>query len=132
MRALTRYNPHDPWMAPVAFDGPAIDGPKKVGFTRYMPRRGLSTETEAARDAAIDALKDAGYVLEEVELPNFDAMIKDADGCSYYRHRKTGQVQWRPPIDCHLGAPGHCLPTHTDSLPTIRSEHWASHVCERA
>ena len=39
---------------------------------------------------------------------------EDADGCPYYRHRKTGQVQWRPPIDCHLGAPGHCLPTHTD------------------
>jgi len=29
---------------------------------------------------------------------------EDADGCPYYRHRKTGQVQWRPPIDCHLGA----------------------------
>ncbi|MDA9175932.1 amidase [Alphaproteobacteria bacterium] len=83
MRALTQYNPHDPWMAPVAFDGPAIDGPKKVGFTRYMPRRGMSIETAAALDAAIDALKDAGYVLEEVELPNFDEMIKDAEGCFF-------------------------------------------------
>ena len=81
MRALTQYNAHDPWMAPVPFDGPALDGPKKVGFTRHMPRRDMSPETAAALDAAMDALKDAGYVLEEVELPNFDEMIKDAEGC---------------------------------------------------
>ncbi|MGA0236413.1 MAG: amidase family protein, partial [Alphaproteobacteria bacterium] len=45
MRALTQYNAHDPWMAPVPFDGPALDGAKKIGFTRHMPRRDMSPET---------------------------------------------------------------------------------------
>ena len=83
MRALTHYNAHDPWMAPVPFDGPAVEGPITIGFTRYMPGRALTDEVDAALDAAIAALKDAGYRLEEVELPNFDEMVRDAEGCFF-------------------------------------------------
>ena len=34
MRAAIAYDPHDVWQVPMPFDGPATEGPIRVGFTR--------------------------------------------------------------------------------------------------
>ena len=83
MRSLVQYNAMDPWMAPLPFDQPKPDGPLTIGFTKYMPRHEMDVEVIKALDLAADMLRDAGYVLEEVELPNFDEMIADAEGCFF-------------------------------------------------
>ncbi|MCY6381090.1 amidase family protein [Hoeflea prorocentri] len=69
LRELMRPDPHDPWMVPVPFDGPALDGPIKVGFTKDMFEFEVHPAVEQALDTARDALADAGYHVEEVEPP---------------------------------------------------------------
>ena len=67
MRTLVTYDPHDPWMVPMPFDGPAPDGPVKVACTRNMFEFALDPAVEAALDTARDALADAGYEIVEIE-----------------------------------------------------------------
>ena len=69
LRELMRPDPHDPWMVPVPFDGPPLDGPIRVGFTKNTFEFNLHPAVEKALDAARDALADAGYQVEEVEPP---------------------------------------------------------------
>ncbi len=69
MRSLVSYDPHDPWMVPMPFDGPAEDGPIKVAFTRNTFDFDLHPAVDAALTSARDCLSDAGYIIEEVEPP---------------------------------------------------------------
>ncbi|MDP6344868.1 MAG: amidase family protein, partial [Alphaproteobacteria bacterium] len=69
MRALVHYDPHDPWMVPMPFDGPAPDGPIKVAFTKNTFDFELHPAVSQALDTARDALADAGYDVQEVEPP---------------------------------------------------------------
>lgn len=69
MRALVHYNAHDPWMVPMPFDGPAVDGPIKVAFTRNTFEFDLHPAVDAALTIAREALQDAGYIVEEKEPP---------------------------------------------------------------
>ena len=68
MRALVNYDPHDPWMVPMPFDGEPLGTPK-VAFTKNMHEFELTPEVEHALDVARNALERAGYVVEEVEPP---------------------------------------------------------------
>lgn len=70
MQSAIGYSPKDPWQVPMPWDGPAIDGPIKVAFTRES--YGLETHpaVEQALTTARDALIDAGYQVEEVETPD--------------------------------------------------------------
>ncbi|MCP3970470.1 MAG: amidase family protein [Rhodobacteraceae bacterium] len=70
MKSLIAYDPHDPWMVPMPFEGPAPDGPVKVAFTRNSFEFDLHPAVDEALTAACEALRDAGYVVEEVEPPN--------------------------------------------------------------
>lgn len=74
MRALIAYDPHDPWMVPMPFDGPAPARPIKVAFTKDMYGFALAPAVEAALDDARKMLVDAGYQVEEVRPPS----VKDA------------------------------------------------------
>ncbi len=69
MRELVRYDPRDPWMVPMPFDGPALAGPIKVAFTKETFEFDLHPAVSAALDTAQDALADAGYEVHEVALP---------------------------------------------------------------
>lgn len=69
MQALIHYDPHDPWMMPMPFDGPPLDRPIKVAFTKETLDFELHPAVDKALDAARDALAEAGYILVEVEPP---------------------------------------------------------------
>ncbi|HUS95776.1 MAG TPA: amidase family protein [Hyphomicrobiaceae bacterium] len=83
MRALVAYDPHDPWMVPMPFDGPAPDGPVRVAFTKNMFEFDLDPAVAQALDGARAALADAGYMVEEIEPPLLREAARDANRCLF-------------------------------------------------
>ncbi len=83
LRELIRPDPHDPWMAPVPFDGEAIDGPIKVAFTKNTFEFELHPAVERALDTARDALSDAGYDVVETEPPLVREIATEAGRCLF-------------------------------------------------
>ena len=77
MRALVEYDPHDPWMVPMPFDGPDIGGKPKVAFTKNMYEFDLHPAVEKALDTARDCLADAGYEVVEADLPELRECAQD-------------------------------------------------------
>lgn len=69
MQTLIKYDAHDPWMVPIPFDGPAVDGPIKVAFTKNAFEYDLHPAVQSALEVARDALAEAGYVVVEIEPP---------------------------------------------------------------
>ncbi|WP_157016914.1 amidase family protein [Mesorhizobium xinjiangense] len=69
MKALVEYDPHDPWMVPMPFEGPAHEGPVRVAFTKNTFEFALHPAVEAALDKASDCLVDAGYEVIEIDPP---------------------------------------------------------------
>lgn len=70
MRSAVTYDPHDPWQAPVPFDGPALEGPPRIAFTANTYRFEPHTAIIKALDIARECLADAGYEIVEVETPD--------------------------------------------------------------
>ena len=69
MPTVISPDPRDPFHVPLPYDGPSIDGPLRVAFTKETYEFDLHPEVSAALDTARDALADAGYVVEEREPP---------------------------------------------------------------
>ncbi|WP_420003204.1 amidase family protein [Arenibacterium sp. LLYu02] len=70
MPAMIAPDLRDPFHAPVPWQGPRAKDPIKVAFTRNTYGYDLHPAVETALLAARDALRDAGYIVEEVEPPN--------------------------------------------------------------
>ena len=70
MRSAIAYDPHDPWQVPVPFEGPAIDGPVKVGFTANTYQFEAHPAILQALETARECLVDAGYDVVEIETPD--------------------------------------------------------------
>ena len=70
MKAAIGFSPQDPWQVEVPWDGPAIECPIKVGYTRESYGFDMDPAVDAALSAAIEALQDAGYEVEELDIPN--------------------------------------------------------------
>jgi amidase len=70
MRSAITYDPHDPWQAPVPFDGPALEAPVRVAFTKNSYQFELHPAVEKALETARACLMDAGYEVVEVETPD--------------------------------------------------------------
>ena len=83
MRELIRHDPRDPWMVPVPFDGPEIDAPIQVAFTKNTFEFDLHPAVEKALDAARDALTDAGYDVVECEPPLVREIAEQAGRCLF-------------------------------------------------
>jgi amidase len=69
LRGMTDADPRDPFHVPGAPAAPATGSPGRVGLLRH---HGVATPTaavDAALDQAAESLRDAGYVVEEVDLP---------------------------------------------------------------
>ncbi len=77
MRALVEYDPHDPWMVPMPFDGPALGAKPKVAFTKNMYEFELHPAVEQALDTARDCLVDAGYEVVEADMPDLRECARD-------------------------------------------------------
>ena len=69
MPSLIAPDPRDPFHVPLSWNGPALDGPIKVGFTKETYEFDLHPEVSLALDTARDALTDAGYQVEEIDPP---------------------------------------------------------------
>jgi len=70
MQAAIAYSPQDPWQVPMPWDGPAMEGPIKVGVTRETYGFEIHPAVDKALDMAEAALRDAGHVVEPIEVPN--------------------------------------------------------------
>lgn len=70
MPVMIRPDPADPFHVPLPWRGPAQEGPLKVGFTRDTLDYDRHPEVDAALDDARAALRDAGYVVEDVTPPH--------------------------------------------------------------
>ena len=77
MRVLVEYDPHDPWMVPMPFDGPALDEKPKVAFTRNTYEFDLHPAVEKALYTARDCLIDAGYEVVEADMPELRECARD-------------------------------------------------------
>ncbi|AVO38749.1 amidase [Pukyongiella litopenaei] len=69
MPTMIAPDPRDPFHVPLPWRGEASDGPIRVGFTRDTFGFDLHPEVALALDAARDALRDAGYTVEEIDPP---------------------------------------------------------------
>jgi len=71
LRAMAAYNPRDPFCVPAPFDGPALEGPRRAAVLRDVGVAPLDPAVDAAVSAAARCLEDAGFQVEEVQLPLF-------------------------------------------------------------
>ncbi len=78
MKSAIAYSPQDPWQVPIPWEGPAIEGPIKIGLTRETYGLEMDPAVDAALEAARAALVDAGYVVEEIEVPNIREIAGEA------------------------------------------------------
>jgi len=69
MPTMIAPDPNDPWHVPLPWRGASLDGPVKVAFTTETYGYDLHPDVEAALVAAREALRDAGYELEEIRAP---------------------------------------------------------------
>lgn len=69
MQALITYAPEDPWMVPMGWESPRLEGKPKVAFTKNAYEFDLHPAVEKALDTARDCLVDAGYEVEEADMP---------------------------------------------------------------
>jgi amidase len=83
MEALVRYDPHDPWMVPMPFVGPALAWPLKVAVTKNMYEFDLHPAVSEAIDTAAAALSKAGYDVHEVEPPLLREAAHLGAGCLF-------------------------------------------------
>ncbi len=75
--------PHDPWMVPMPFEGPALERPIKVAFTKNTFEFDLHPAVGAALDTARDALAEAGYGIVEVEPPHLREVAIEGARCLF-------------------------------------------------
>ena len=83
MRQLVTYDPRDPWMVPMPFDGEEPDGPIRVAFTKNTFEFPLHPAVERALDTAAAALRDAGYAVVETEPPLLREIATEAGKCLF-------------------------------------------------
>jgi len=70
LEVMSRSDPRDPWWVPAPLQGPALDAPIKVAMTTQDYGHGIDPEVRTSVQRAADILSNAGYLVEEVELPN--------------------------------------------------------------
>jgi amidase len=69
--ALTKFDPRDPFYAPVPLTGEPLQRPIRVGLLRDIGVAKPDAAVNQALDTAAAWLTEAGYVVEEVKLPLF-------------------------------------------------------------
>lgn len=69
--SLAQWHPDDPFCVPVPLTGPPLEGRMRVGLVRDVGIVAPVAAVDSALDEAADKLRDAGYIVEEVELGLF-------------------------------------------------------------
>lgn len=73
LAALAQRDPRDPWWVPAPLEGPPPPKPVKVAVARLPDDLDADPEVLGLVRGAADHLAQAGYVLEEVEVPDVTA-----------------------------------------------------------
>ncbi|MCV6586262.1 MAG: amidase family protein [Marinibacterium sp.] len=110
MPSMIAPDPHDPFHAPLPWRGAALDGPIRVALSKDSYGYDLHPDVDAALDAARDALADAGYVVEEVTLPDvyeigrtgYLAIISEVYALMHQDIAAYGSPEIRGAFDCYF------------------------------
>jgi amidase len=70
LAAMSARDPRDPWWVPAPLKGPALKKPIKIALARMPPDMIGDTAVLALVRRAADYLSDAGYRVQEVEVPD--------------------------------------------------------------
>ncbi|SIO42820.1 amidase [Singulisphaera sp. GP187] len=72
---LAGPDPRDPRVVPAPLEGPPLPRPIRVALVADPGGLGVHPDVRAAIDLAASALRDAGYLLEEVDVPKLSETI---------------------------------------------------------
>lgn len=76
LTSLSRYDPRDPLYTPTPLNRAPLKRPIRVGLLRDVGVAKPTAAVHRALDTSADRLGDAGYVVEEVDLPLFEEAYK--------------------------------------------------------
>jgi amidase len=76
LEVMAMRDPRDPWWVPAPLKGPKLKGPIKVAFARIPRDMKTDTKVISLVRTAADHLANAGYDVQEVELPDLDGTWK--------------------------------------------------------
>ncbi len=71
LASMSKFDPGDPTFVPAPLSGKPLAHPIRVGLLRDIDVANPSPAVNQALDEAADRLSDAGYIVEEVQLPIF-------------------------------------------------------------
>ena len=74
LAAMSARDPRDPWWVPAPLKGPALEEPIKVALAQMPPDLAADRDVLALVRRAAGHLSDAGYRVEEVEVPDLGAV----------------------------------------------------------
>jgi amidase len=89
MRAMAQADPRDPWWVPAPFDTWPDEGRPRVAMTRESYGYPMHPEIDAAITRAADCLRDAGYIVEEIETPSILDPANSWFGVAVYEIKMT-------------------------------------------
>src|SRR5262245_38190560 len=69
-RIMAQNDPRDPWWVPAPFDTWPVAARPRIALTRETHGYVMHADIDAAITRAADCLRDAGYIVEEVETPS--------------------------------------------------------------
>ncbi len=69
LAAMSEGDSRDPWWVPAPLPGPPVPGPVKVAVTKNPGGLGVDPSVAAGVGKAAQALADAGYEIQEVDVP---------------------------------------------------------------
>jgi amidase len=69
LAAMSERDSRDPWWVPAPLPGPPVPGPVKVAVTKNPGGLGVDPSVAAGVGKAAQALADAGYEVQEVDVP---------------------------------------------------------------
>ncbi len=70
LEVMSRRDPRDPWQVPAPLVGPPAPRPIRVALAKIPEDMEADPEVTALRNRAADHLSDAGYAVEQVEVPD--------------------------------------------------------------
>lgn len=76
-QVMIQPDARDPLSPPVAWNGPMLDSPLKVAVTKESYGYPIHDDILKLIDQAADALRDAGYQVQEVRTPSIDEPFRD-------------------------------------------------------
>src|SRR5262245_3229162 len=72
-RIMAHGDPRDPWWVPAPFDtwpSPSPDEPRRIALARESHGYPMHADIDAAITRAAECLRDAGYTVDEVQMPS--------------------------------------------------------------